>query len=136
MPEFTELSREAVRSYWTDEARDFTPWLADRIDAEEPSELENAVQLDLRSRGTEQSVGRYNLDVLAEAEGGRTVVIENRLERSDHDHLGKCLAYASGVDADIIRVSPKFNDEHADAFQWLDGHTQGRIDLFALRLEV
>lgn len=137
MPEFTDLSREAVRDYWADEARDFTPWLAEQIDDEEPSELEDVVQLDLTLHGTEQSVGRYNLDILAEADDGRTVVIENQLESSNHDHLGKCLAYASGIDADVvIWISPKFNDEHADAFQWLNDHTQEGIDLFALRLEV
>lgn len=137
MTDFTDLSRESVRDHWADEARDFTPWLAERIDAEEPSEIEDAIQLDLVLRGTEQSVGRYNLDILADAEDGRTVVIENQLDSSDHDHLGKCLAYASGVDADVIVwISPTFNDEHADAFQWLNDHTQEGIDLFALRLEV
>jgi hypothetical protein len=137
MTEFTDLSREPVREFWPDEARDFTPWLAERIDSEEPSEIEDIIQLDLNLRGTEQSVGRYNLDILAEAEDRRTVVIENQLENSDHDHLGKCLAYASGVDADIvIWISPKFNDEHTDAFQWLNDHTQEGVDLFALRLEV
>ncbi|AHG05028.1 hypothetical protein HALDL1_16550 [Halobacterium sp. DL1] len=137
MPEFTNLSREPVREYWADEARKFTPWLADQIESEDPSEVEDVIQLDLSLRGTEQSVGRYNLDILAEAEDGRTVVIENQLEPSDHDHLGKCLAYASGVDADIVVwISPRFNDEHSDAFQWLNDHTQEGIDLFALRLEV
>jgi len=137
MAEFTELSRESVREYWADEARDFTPWLAEQVDAEDPSEIEDVIQLDLSLRGTEQSVGRYNLDILAEAEDGRTVVIENQLDSSDHDHLGKCLAYASGVDADVvIWISPTFNDEHADAFQWLNDHTLEGVDLFALRLEV
>lgn len=75
MPEFTSLSREPVREYWADEAQDFTPWLAEQIEAEDPSELEDIIQLDLSLRGTEQSVGRYSLDVLAEAEDGRTVVI-------------------------------------------------------------
>jgi len=137
MIEFTDLSREPVREFWPNEEVDFTPWLAEQIDSEEPSKIENVIQLDLNLRSTEQSVGRYNLDILAEAEDGRTVVIENQLEKSDHDHLGKCLAYASGVDADIvIWISPKFNDEHMDAFQWLNDHTQEGVDLFALRLEV
>lgn len=137
MTTFGNLKRQPVRDYWQDEARDFTPWLADQIDSEEPSNIEDVIQLDLTLSGTEQSVGRYNLDILAETEDGRTVVIENQLEASDHDHLGKCLAYASGVDADIVVwISPSFNDEHADAFQWLNDHTQEGIDLFALRLEV
>jgi hypothetical protein len=137
MAEFTDLSRESVREYWSDEARDFTPWLAEQVDSEKPSEIEDVIQLDLNLRGTEQSVGRYNLDILAEAEDGRTVVIENQLDNSDHDHLGKCLAYASGIDADVvIWISAKFNDEHTDTFQWLNDNTQEGVDLFALRLEV
>lgn len=137
MTEFKNLERQSVRDYWTDEARNFTPWLAEQIDSDEPSEIEDTMQIDLSLQGIEQSVGRYNLDILAEADDGRIVVIENQLESSDHDHLGKCLAYASGVDADIIVwISPEFNDEHTDAFQWLNNHTQEGIDLFALRLEV
>lgn len=137
MPEFGDISQESVRNYWADEAQDFTPWLADSIDADEPSKLEDTIQLDLTLRGTEQNVGRYNLDILAEAEDGRTVVIENQLESSDHNHLGKCLAYASGVDADVVVwICPEFTDEHSDAFQWLNNHTEEGIDLFALRLEV
>jgi hypothetical protein len=137
MTEFAELEKGAVRDYWDDEAHDFTPWLADRIDDEDPSKVEDLIGLDLTLKGTEQSVGKYSLDILAEATDGRTVVIENQLEASDHDHLGKCLAYASGVDADIILwLSPMFNDEHSDAFQWLNDHTQEGVDLFAIRLEV
>lgn len=137
MTEFAELEKQAVRDYWEDEARDFTPWLADQIDGEDPSKVEDLIELDLTLKGTEQSVGKYSLDILAEAADGRTVVIENQLEASDHGHLGKCLAYASGVDADIILwLSPTFNDEHSDAFQWLNDHTQEGIDLFAIRLEV
>lgn len=137
MTEFTDLEKRPVREYWADEARDFTPWLAERIEDEDPSEVEDLIELDLTLKGTEQSVGKYSLDILAEAEDGRTVVIENQLEASDHDHLGKCLAYASGVDADIVLwLSPTFNDEHSDAFQWLNDHTQEGVDLFAIRLEV
>jgi RecB family endonuclease NucS len=95
MTEFTDLEKQSVREYWADEAREFTPWLAAQLDDDAPSNVEDLIQLDLTLQGTEQSVGRYNLDILAEAEDGRTVVIENQLEASDHDHLGKCLAYAS-----------------------------------------
>lgn len=43
------------------------------------------------------------MDILASTVNvGRTVVMENQLGSSDHDHLGKSIAYAAGVDADII----------------------------------
>ncbi|WP_261372777.1 DUF4268 domain-containing protein [Haloferax volcanii] len=86
----------------------------------------------------EKNVGKYSVDILAEVvDDGRRVVIENQLEQSDHDHLGKCIAYAAGVDADIIVwLTPQFNDEHKDAFQWLNKNSREGIDLFAVRLEV
>ncbi|MDY6779928.1 MAG: DUF4268 domain-containing protein, partial [Halobacteria archaeon] len=68
---------------------------------------------------------------------GRKVVIENQLGPSDHDHLGKSIAYAAGVDADIIVwIAPKFNDEHSDAIQWLNENSQEGVDIFAIKLEV
>jgi hypothetical protein len=37
----------------------------------------------------ECGVGRFSLDVLAEEEGtGRKIIIENQLEKTNHDHLG------------------------------------------------
>lgn len=68
---------------------------------------------------------------------GRNVVIENQLTSSDHDHVGKAIAYAAGVDADIIVwIASQFNDEHRDAIQWLNDNSREGIDLFAIRLEV
>jgi hypothetical protein len=137
-PEFHELEAQDVRDYWEHEAHEFTPWLADQIGAEEASNLEDVLGLDLDVIETEKSVGKYSVDILAEVvDDSRKVVIENQLTPSDHDHLGKCIAYAAGVDADIIVwVSPTFNDEHRDAFQWLNKNSREGVDLFAIRLEV
>jgi hypothetical protein len=137
-PKFGELQAQDVREYWKHEAQQFTPWLADQLRAEEASHLEDVLGLDLEVIETERSVGKYSVDILAEVvEDGRQVVIENQLEASDHDHLGKCIAYAAGVDADIIVwLSPQFNDEHKDAFNWLNKISREGIDLFAIRLEV
>lgn len=137
-PEFQELQPQDVREYWEHEAHEFTPWLADEIRAEDASHLEDVLGLDLDVLETEKSVGKYSLDILAEVvEDGRQVVIENQLNSSDHDHLGKCIAYAAGIDADIIVwLSPQFNDEHKDAFNWLNKNSREGVDLFAIRLEV
>jgi len=138
MPTFRELESQDVREYWEDEAREFTPWLAEEIEGEATSHLEDVLGLDLQLIDTERSVGRYNLDVLAEVEAdNRTVVIENQLAASDHDHLGKAIAYAAGVDADIIVwIAPRFFDEHVDAAQWLNKQSREGVDIFALKLEV
>lgn len=137
-PGFQELEPQDARDYWAHEAREFTPWLAEQIRSEDVSHLEDVLGLDLEVTETEKSVGRYSVDILAEVvDDGRQVVIENQLSASDHDHLGKCIAYAAGLDANIIVwVSPKFNDEHRDAFQWLNKNSREGVDLFAVRLEV
>jgi hypothetical protein len=138
MHDFAELEAQNVREHWEHEAQEFTPWLADQIEAEEASNMENVLGLDLEVIEREKSVGRYNVDIFAEVvEDGRKVVIENQLGDSDHDHLGKSIAYAAGLDADIIVwIAPKFNDEHTDAVQWLNKNSREGVDLFAIRLEV
>lgn len=138
MTTFGEIERRDVRDFWQNEARDFTPWLAEAIEQEETSHLENILGLDLEVTEMERSVGRYNVDILAKAtDDNRTIVIENQLASSDHDHLGKSIAYAAGVDADIIVwIAPQFHDEHADAAQWLNKNSREGIDVFALQLEV
>jgi hypothetical protein len=138
MPEFASLESQEVREYWEHEAQEFTPWVADEIRAEGVSELEDSLGLDLEIIEEEKSVGRYNVDILARVvDDNRNVVIENQLNPSDHDHLGKSIAYASGVDADIIVwLAPRFYDEHRDAIQWLNENSREGVDLFAIRLEV
>lgn len=138
MPEFASLESQEVRDYWAHESQEFTPWLADEIEADAVSAIENALGLDLEVIEEEKSVGRYNVDILARViDDNRNVVIENQLHSSDHDHLGKAIAYASGLDADIIVwIAPKFNDEHRDAIQWLNANSREGVDLFAIRLEV
>ncbi len=138
MPEFASLESQEVREYWQNEAQDFTPWVADEIRAGDVSELEDTLGLELEVIEEEKGVGRYNLDILAEVlDDNRNVVIENQLNSSDHDHLGKSIAYASGVNADIIVwIAPRFYDEHRDAVQWLNRNSREGVDLFAIRLEV
>lgn len=138
MRQFSSLESQDVREYWDHEAQDFTPWLADQIRSENVSELEDALNLDLEVIQEEKSVGRYSVDILAEVvDDNRKVIVENQLDPSDHDHLGKAIAYASGVDGDIlVWIAPQFYDEHRDAFQWLNQNSREGVDLFAIRLEV
>lgn len=138
MPEFASLESLDVRQYWEHEEYDFTPWLADEIGAEGASDLEDVLGLDMEVIEREKSVGKYKVDIYARVvDDGRSIVIENQLDGSNHDHLGKAIAYAAGVDADIIVwLTPEFNDEHRDAMQWLNENTREGVDLFAIRLEV
>jgi hypothetical protein len=138
MPEFASLESAPVREHWENEPKGFTPWLAGTIEANTTSELETVLERELTVLEQEKRVGRYSVDILAEVTNtGAPVVIENQLSSSDHDHLGKAIAYASGVDADVIVwIAPHFHDEHKDAIQWLNENSREGVDLFAVKLEV
>lgn len=65
--------------------------------------LADAVGLDITVDETESSVGDFNVDIYASETGtDRKIIIENQLEDTDHDHLGKLITYASGKDADVV----------------------------------
>ena len=90
--DLASIERVDLRDVWEHEATNFTPWLAENL-----SRLGEALGLDLELQETEAAVGGYSLDILAtDSNGDRTVVIENQLESTNHDHLGKLLTYAAG----------------------------------------
>ncbi|MFA5336877.1 MAG: hypothetical protein WC330_00925 [Candidatus Omnitrophota bacterium] len=95
-----KLKKIDLRSVWKNEASDFTKWLAEE---ENLSLLSEEIGLDIKLISTEVGVGTFSADILAEEENSdRKIIIENQLEITDHDHLGKLLTYASGYDAEII----------------------------------
>jgi hypothetical protein len=120
------------RDVWTSEAGDFTPWLAQNVDV-----LADALGMSLTVIGTEVAVGDCRLDIKAEDDEGRVVVIENQLERTDHGHLGQCLIYASGLDAaTVVWVSPQFRDDFRRALDWLNERTDLGVNFFGVEVGV
>ena len=122
----SSIERVDLREVWPDEAKDFTPWLERNITA-----LGDALGMDLEFSQREAPVGAYSLDIRArEPRENRQVVIENQLEKTDHDHLGKLLTYAAGYDAGVVVwLSREFTDEHRQALDWLNQRT-GEDTLF------
>ncbi len=126
------LVRAPARGVWAREATDFSPWLADNLDV-----LSAALGLALTLRAREHQVGRYWLDLLLEDARGRTVIVENQFNLTDHDHLGKLLTYAAGTEADlVVWIAEAFTEEHIAALEWLNSSTVPGVGFFAVQLEV
>ena len=129
----SNIDRVDLRDVWENEASGFTPWLADNI-----SELGAALGLELELRQREADVGGYSLDILAsDLNRDRPVVIENQLETTDHDHLGKLLTYAAGFDANVVVwLTREFRDEHRQALDWLNQRTGEDTQFFGVVVEL
>lgn len=114
--QIAKLERVDLREVWRHEARDFTQWLEDNI-----ATLNEALELDLVNVEREQAAGAFSIDLVAEDSGGGTVIIENQLEKSNHDHLGKLITYLSAMDAKAaIWIVSEPRPEHVAAITWLN----------------
>jgi hypothetical protein len=131
----SKLRKIDLREEWKNEATDFTNWLAQD---ENLQLLSEEIGIDISLVQTEASVGKFSVDILAEEDNtGRKIVIENQLEMTNHDHLGKIITYASGFDAEIvIWIVKDVRDEHKQAVDWLNEHTDDKVYLFAIRMEL
>jgi hypothetical protein len=112
----SKLERVPLREVWKREAYDFTQWLQENIDV-----LNTALDLNLVNVDREQAAGPFSIDLVAEDEGGGTVIIENQLEKSNHDHLGKLITYLTGMGAKAaIWIVSDPRPEHVAAIAWLN----------------
>lgn len=138
MPVLGKLKEVPLRELWKNEASGFTNWLSEK---ENLDTLAHELNVPLELIKRETPVGRYSADILAkipnpDAEEPELVVIENILEKSDHDHLGKMITYASGLDAKIVvLICEELKDEHKSAINWLNRISSGEVKFFAIKLE-
>lgn len=129
----SRLTKLPLRTIWKHEALDFTQWLA------LPENLEllaDTLGIGIINAQTEVPVGQFNLDILAEDDNGEKVIIENQLETTDHDHLGKVITYASGLDAKTcVWIVSRARQEHEQAINWLNEKTTEDANFFLLEIE-
>ena len=122
-----------IREVWGHEQYDFSVWLAKHI-----NELWSKLGLSLVDIETEKFVWNYRCDILCKDENtDTTVLIENQLEETNHDHLWKLITYASWLDAGIvIWIVEKAREEHRSAIEWLNKHTDEDLAFFLVEIHV
>ena len=133
MAESNERIMQAdVRDLWHNETSDFTPWLAKNLGV-----LGETIGLKIELVQTEKLIGSMFLDILAtEAGSGAPVAIENQLERSDTDHMGRLLMYAAGCKAKfVIWVATEFMFEHAQVLSQLNEWAGSNAAFYCVKIE-
>ena len=109
------LQRLSARDVFDHESYDFTTWMENNVDV-----LSGVLGINLTTLEREKNVGDFSVDLFAEDEAGRRVIIENQLEEMDHRHLGQLLTYLTFLDADLaISVTADARPEHVSAVSWL-----------------
>lgn len=81
-------------------------------------------------------VGPYRCDIVAkDATSGITVIVENQLEGTNHNQLGKIITYASGLNAKVmIWIVKEAKEEHRAAIEWLNNNTNNDVNFFLIEI--
>jgi hypothetical protein len=125
LPTIGRLQRVPLREVWRHEAASFTTWLRDNIEV-----LNEVLDLSLANAEREQPAGAFSVDIVAEDGAGNAVIIENQLEKSDHDHLGKLITYLSAFEAKkAVWIVADPRPEHVRAVTWLNESTSASFYL-------
>lgn len=128
------LKEVDIRELWAHEQYNFSNWLAKEKNIEL---LNETVGLTLTDIDKEVYVGSYRCDLVAVDETTDVkIIIENQLDSTDHDHLGKIITYASGLDANvIIWIVKEAREEHKSAIEWLNNNMAKEISFFLLEIK-
>jgi hypothetical protein len=134
VPPLAALEKVEPRTVWSNEAGDYTPWLAQEHNL---ALLAKTVGIEFEFERSEEFVGPFRADIVCRDANDHKVPIENQLERTDHAHLGQILTHAAGLDAvTVIWVATYFTDEHRAALDWLNRVTHEGINFFGVEIEV
>lgn len=128
-----KLEEVDIRELWKHEQYDFSEWLSKKENIENLNEILGLTLVDISK---ETYVGAYRCDLFAKDETtGIKVIIENQLEMSNHDHLGKIITYASGLDAKVVVwIVKEAREEHRSAIEWLNNNTNSNVNFFLIEI--
>ena len=131
MTNIGKLDIVPIRQAFRHEALNFSVWLEKNIAA-----LSERIGLELTVIEREKSVGSFNVDLFCEDKDGNTVIVENQLDRSDHDHLGKLLTYMVNLEAKTaIWVATEVRPEHQRVIDWLNEATPADMSFYFVKVE-
>jgi hypothetical protein len=123
-----KIQRVPLREVWRHEALDFTSWLTENTDV-----LSEILDIELANAERERAAGDFSVDILAEDDAGNPVIIENQLEKSDHDHLGKIITYLTAYNAKTaVWIVAEPRPEHVRAVSWLNESTDASFYLLKM----
>lgn len=133
--QLSKIKEIPPRSYWHNEANDFTPWLAEE---ENLAQLSEVIYLDLELVSREERIDGGRADLLCVDTGtGKNVIIENQLEKTDPDHLGRILSYAAALNANtIIWIATEFDEQYRATIDWLNGVTDEDFNFFGIEIHL
>lgn len=128
-----KLEEVDIRELWKHEQYDFSEWLSKKENIENLNDILGLTLVDISK---ETYVGSYRCDLFAKDETtGIKVIIENQLEMSNYDHLGKIITYASGLDAKVVVwIVKEAREEHRSAIEWLNNNTNSNINFFLIEI--
>lgn len=128
MGDIQKIKRIELREAFRHEALDFTRWLQENLDV-----VNDVTDLSLSNAEREKAAGDFNVDLVAEDESGGKVIIENQLEKSNHDHLGKLITYLVAMEARAaIWIVSDPRPEHVSAITWLNESSSSSFYLLKL----
>lgn len=128
MTSIQKIVRVPLREAFRHEEYDFTKWLQENLDV-----LNDCINRTLSNAERRTAAGDFSVDLVAEDESGNKVIIENQLEKSNHDHLGKLITYLVAMEARAaIWIVSEPRPEHASAITWLNESSSANFYLLKL----
>lgn len=131
MVQIGKLIKVPLREIWKKEDKDFTTWLEENIDY-----LNDILDFDITVEKREEKVGSFKVDLLGTDSSGNKIIIENQLEKTNHDHLGKLLTYLINLDARVaIWITSEPVKEHVKVIDWLNENAPEFMSFYLIKIE-
>lgn len=123
-----------LRGIWPKET-DFSDWL---VTEDGLALIAEDIGVEVDDPQREHAPGDFSCDIVGHVLGdeNHTIVIENQFGKTNHDHLGKLLTYASANSAlTAIWLAEHIADDHRKVIDWLNDNTPASISFYLARIQ-